>query len=107
MLVLGILAGCGDPSPGSPSSTPTAESVPYTLLTHCGIDEVMHDGKWYERVGGPLDDGSGNPPPGWENPVQEGRLVIEGDTAIYTDDAGHREVFQLREGATDFKRLCM
>ncbi|MCF4121770.1 hypothetical protein L1785_12340 [Antribacter sp. KLBMP9083] len=107
-LVLGVLAGCGDGSPGAPpSGTPTSQSVPYTLLTHCGIDEVMHDGRWYERVGGRLDDGSGNPPPGWDNPVHEGLLVVEGDTAIFTDDAGHREVFRLREGATDFKSLCM
>lgn len=107
-LLLGMLAGCGDATPAAPtSSASTSASVPYTLLTHCGIDEVMHDGRWYERVGGPLDDGSGNPPPGWGNPFQEGRLVIEGDTATFTDDAGHREVFQLREGATDFKRVCL
>ena len=62
VLVLGMLAGCGDATPAAPtSSTSTSAGVPYTLLTHCGIDEIMHDGRWYERVGGPLDDGSGNP----------------------------------------------
>lgn len=35
VLVLGMLAGCGDATPAAPtSSTSTSAGVPYTLLTH-------------------------------------------------------------------------
>jgi hypothetical protein len=40
----------------------------------------MVDGRWYERVGGNLDDGHGNPPAGWGNPYQAGTLTKPGST---------------------------
>lgn len=92
------LAGCQ--SLASPSEHE------YTLTTHCGIHELEHDGSWYVRDGGALDDGQGNPPEGWDNPSQQGELHIEGDTATFTDDAGHRETFTLREGASGPLQAC-
>lgn len=78
-----------------------------TLSTHCGIDELKFQGQWYERVGGPLDDGSGNPPAGWDNPEQEGTVTrVDEATLLFTDEVGHREEFVLREGATGPKRSC-
>ncbi len=84
----------------------TENGRPFELHTHCGIDELMLDGAWYERVGGRLDDGSGNPPDGWGNPYQQGEVTVAGTTVTFTDDTGHHETFQLREGATGPKRLC-
>jgi len=81
--------------------------MPFSLYTHCGIDELYADGRYFQRVGGPLTDGGASPPPDWGNPEQPGRLLVEGDVAIFTDDAGHREVFEEREGATDFLQLCL
>lgn len=79
----------------------------FTLLTHCGIDELTFEGEWYERVGGSLDDGSGNPPEGWDNPEQEGTITrVDDATLVFTDQAGHREQFSLRAGATDAKDGC-
>lgn len=83
----------------------------HALLTHCGIDDLQYDGHWYERVGGILDDGNGNPPPGWDNPTQAGRLTAIGDErpptkVVFTDDRGHHEEFALRAGAVDPKRIC-
>lgn len=83
----------------------------HVLGTHCGIDELQYQGHWYERVGGVLDDGHGNPPAGWENPTQLGRLLATDSkqpptTVVFTDDHGHREEFALRPGATDPKQLC-
>lgn len=83
------------------------EGTPFTLHTHCGIDEVHYNGQWYERVGGRLHDGAGNPPPGWDNPEHEGMIVtVDDSTILYTDDAEHREEFRRREGATEPKRMC-
>lgn len=69
------------------------QSEPFSLPTHCGISIFEYEGVIYERVGGPLTDGQGNPPDGWENPTQEGRLMEDKGTLVFTDDAGHRELF--------------
>ncbi len=79
---------------------------PYLLPTHCGIEHLRLDGSGYARVGGSLDDGSSNPPDGWDNPVQEGRLRLDGDLATFTDDTGHEEVFQLAAPDAPPPPLC-
>jgi hypothetical protein len=48
---------------------------------------------WFERVGGPLVE-DGNPPAGWSNPSQPGRVTLADDLATFTDDAGHKESFK-------------
>jgi hypothetical protein len=107
------LAGCGAatdglaPAPAKPSSTTVVNGGgPFSLYTHCGIRELTFGGRWYERVGGALDDGHGNPPQGWDNPSQAGTLTNSGSTVLFRDHAGHREVFQLRPGATSPKVIC-
>lgn len=80
---------------------------PFTLTTHCGIDNLQYEGRWYERVGGPLDDGSGNPPTDWDNPEQEGSIEdVDASTLVFTDASGHHEEFELRDGATGPKTPC-
>lgn len=91
-------------SQGTTVGTDSGEA--FSLYTHCGIDELGLDGKFYERVGGPLDDGNGNPPNGWGNPYQPARLSREGNLMIFTDRAGHLEEFKLRRDATQFKHMC-
>lgn len=96
VLALALADGCGN-----------GDGTSFSLYTHCGIDEVRFEGEWYERVGGPLDDGSGNPPPGWDNPEHEGTMTrVTDSTIVFTDDEGHREEFRLREGATEPKQQC-
>lgn len=93
------------PSPVAPAPTsPAQQGVAFDLYTHCGIDELMYEDRWYQRVGGPL--GTSNPPAGWGNPTQPGRLVVDRDHATFTDDEGHEEVFEVREGATDWLMIC-
>ena len=71
---------------------------PFRLLTHCGIEGLQHDGRWYARDGGLLSDGQGNAPEGWDNPWQDGRLRVEGDAVVFSDWSGHRETFTLQPG---------
>lgn len=112
---LGLSTGCTTTAvlePGPPPVARPTSSVdhagPYALYTHCGIRELQFEGRWYERVGGPLDDGHGNAPPGWDNPEQAGVLVVEGSTAYFSDGArGHHETFELRPGATAPLRTCL
>lgn len=90
-----VTASCADTS-----------TVPATLSTHCGIVEIEHRGSWYERAGGALDDGHGNPPRGWDNPEQEGRVREAGeDRIVFTDQHGHEEVF-VRTDRTEPAAQC-
>ncbi|MDP1851206.1 MAG: hypothetical protein Q8K48_02175 [Candidatus Planktophila sp.] len=82
------------------------QPVPFDLMTHCGIDELKADGRYFQRVGGILDDGSHNPPPGWDNPSQHGTLTITGEVAVFRDKQGHVETFKVRSGATEFLSIC-
>lgn len=109
MLLSLTVAACGSALPAPVSST-TQTSAPvsrhFSLYTHCGIHELTFGGRWYERVGGALDDGQGNPPSGWDNPYQAGTLSGSGATVVFSDRVGHRETFHLRPGATGPKTLC-
>ncbi|HUW86848.1 MAG TPA: hypothetical protein VMW30_00505 [Candidatus Paceibacterota bacterium] len=80
--------------------------VPFDLMTHCGINELRSNGRYFQRVGGVLDDGSGNAPSGWGNPFQHGTLSISGDVAVFRDKVGHVETFKVRSGATGFLNIC-
>jgi hypothetical protein len=69
---------------------------PYRLMTHCGITGLVLEGRWYDRVGGPLtDEGGVNPPRGWDDPWQDGRLRVDDGTVVFSDWAGHQESFTL------------
>lgn len=85
--------------------------VPFDLPTHCGINELMANGRYFQRVGGVLNDGSGNPPTGWVQTSaghlgQRGTLTITGDIAVFRDKQGHVETFKVRPGATRFLNIC-
>ncbi len=107
VLSLALLSACGggQPQDVAPQSS-AARGQSFSLYTHCGIDELRLDGKFYQRVAGPLDDGSGNTPKGWDNPYQAGWLSHDGNVVVFTDNSGHRERFELRAAATDYKHIC-
>lgn len=111
-----VLPGCGssmrNPRGGEASLTPRAaqatasEGTPYSLYTHCGIREARI-GENYFVADDPLDDGQGNPPPGWGNPDQAGRITMPSPSvAVFRDSVGHVVRFHARPGATSFLRVC-
>jgi hypothetical protein len=77
-----------------------------TLYTHCGLRHVEFDGdRW--AISGVLDDGSGNPPPGFNNPFDEGTITLTGpDTAVYTSEFGERRELT-RGGGLPAVQGCM
>jgi hypothetical protein len=108
LLALSIsLTGCArDALHKTPGTAISGRSVPYQLYTHCGIDEALVDGTYFEAAH-PLDDGNGNPPTGWGNPYQDGTMTLTSPTtAIFRDRHGHSVEFRARIGATGFKHLC-
>lgn len=105
--VVGSVARHPVEEPGSGASGATfGRTIDFNLYTHCGISELKAFGKYYERVGGPLGDGFGNPPTGWDNPYQAGRLSVLGDIATFRDTRGHTVDFKVRPNATGFATIC-
>ena len=92
--------------PKSDAIVKVYQPVPFDLYTHCGINELQSNGRYFQRVGGIFDDGSHNAPSGWGNPVQHGTLSVSGDIAVFRDKEGHVETFRVRPGATGFLNMC-
>jgi len=69
-------------------------SYPYQLYTHCGIRWAYFEGRWWE-ASPPLDDGSGNPPRGWGNPFDMGRMELVNESlSRFTSRAGKTAEFK-------------
>jgi hypothetical protein len=66
---------------------------PYQLYTHCGIEWTKIDGTFW-RAEHPLSDGSGNPPAGWDNPFQNGTLVLVTPTSARFNSPAGRVTFE-------------
>lgn len=109
ILVAGVaLSGCGKQGSNgaAPRSSETSKTMALDLYTHCGINGVTVNGRYFQHVGGTLDDGSGNPPKGWGNPYQTGTLTISRDLAVFRDDLGHVEKFKVSPGVSGPPILC-
>jgi hypothetical protein len=96
-----LVAACS-----SRSASDVGQSSSYKLYTHCGIREARIGNEYFMAVV-PVDDGNGNPPRGWRDPIQAGTMKrISPTTAVFTDSLGHRVEFRLRAGANAFERIC-
>ncbi|MBV8945954.1 MAG: hypothetical protein JOZ95_11080 [Solirubrobacterales bacterium] len=84
-----VVSGCGSRTSSPATRQTTAHAGrPYQLYTHCGIDWAKINGTFW-RAQHPMSDGSGNPPAGWGNPLQDGTLVfINPATARFDSSAG-------------------
>ncbi|MGH3525504.1 MAG: hypothetical protein ACRDU4_22415, partial [Mycobacterium sp.] len=92
------------PTPSPTSTAPGA--TPFSLYTHCGINETRI-GSTYYVADTPLSDGNGNPPSGWGNPYQVGTITLPSPSvAIFRDNHGHTVTFHARPGATSFLHIC-
>lgn len=76
----------------SPPASGTGTTFAHTIWTHCGIEWTQIGGDWWRTV--PLDDGHGNPPPGWDRFRQEGTMTITApDGAVFVDTEGRSLLF--------------
>lgn len=64
----------------------------FMMYTHCGLNGAMVGDLWWE-VRPSSDRGNDNPPSGWGNPFQIGKLTIFGDEAEF--EAGEGRVVRL------------
>ena len=99
-----LLAACGTFSDEQPSAAeqsayantapPLGEAVEYFLYTHCGVESLQVDGRWWHAIE-PLygDNGPGGPPAGWGNPYQKGELTLNSERSITFETEGVRVEF--------------
>jgi hypothetical protein len=87
-----------------PSTTTLPLTLPdrqFELYTHCGINGAMIDGVWWRSTTA-LNDGNGNPPPGWGNPYQSGVLhFLDGSAAVFRASDPNLSVKLQRTHGTD------
>ena len=84
VIAAAAVAACGSQTSSSTTTARIPAGRPYQLYTHCGIEWAKINGTFW-RAKQPLSDGSGNPPDGWANPYQEGRLALIGPTTARFD----------------------
>ena len=114
LVIVGILiaavalSGCGPQgsNAATPTPTETSKTMAFNLYTHCGLNGLTVKDRYFQHVGGVLDDDLGNPPRGWGNPYQTGTLTISGDLAVFRDDVGHAEKFKVTPGVSGPPLLC-
>ena len=106
------MAGC---NPTQPPSNPNGgnvlisigESRAYRLYTHCGILYATINGTTF-YADPALGDASGNPPPGWGNPFDDGDMTLTtATTADFSDHAGnHAHFTSSPSGPTPTQLMC-
>lgn len=111
ILLLLVLAGCASaPAPAAskdPSVSGSSRTLQgFDLYTHCGVREAKIGSDFYS-ASPVLDDGNGNPPPGWGNPGQIGTMTVYANgTARFAAPGGLEADFRIRPGATSWTTLC-
>lgn len=98
-----LLVACGGGEDPRSDPVELGKVYSYDLHTHCGIQSAVFDsGRWW-RADPPLDDGHGNPPPGWGNPSTDGTMVLEReDRAVFTSRSG--QVVEFEPWPTEIER---
>jgi hypothetical protein len=104
---LAIACGAAPPAGGKATRVETGHTISYRLFTHCGVRSAeLNERTFFAQP--PLDDGNGNPPPGWGNPYDDGSLtLVDQHTAVFRDLAGNTARFTDRPaGPTPTQLPC-
>ena len=94
----------GGPTPTAAAPVATPKGVPFDLYTHCGIRYLEFQGRTFKAEHALVGEGD-NPPPGWGNPYQPGRLTVVGPDRVRFTATGLPDVdFVVTD---DVPPLCM
>jgi len=93
-VLLAALVTTGCSSAGSTQDASEGTSgTPFTLYTHCGVENVRLDGRWWHARRPLYNDERSGPPAGWGDPHQEGTLTMESAERAVFEARGQRVVF--------------
>jgi hypothetical protein len=88
---LSVVAACGPDdtsletgeTASSQSAPLVGESVEFFMYTHCGVESLRLDGRWWQAVEPVYGvDGPGSPPEGWGDPYEKGELTLHSDQHV-------------------------
>ncbi len=94
VIAAALTTGCG--SPASTQQAPAADepsSTPVSVYTHCGVENVRIDGRWWHARPPLYNQERSGPPAGWGDPHQEGTLTMESADRAVFEALGQRVVF--------------
>lgn len=114
-VILVAITGCGagedtpseaEESAYSESAPPLGESVEFFLYTHCGVESLRLNGRWWHAVP-PLygEDGVGSSPERWGDPYEKGQLTLHSRQRATFEAEGTHVVFVPAEDNRP-KRIC-
>lgn len=80
-------------APPCAAGVEVGRAYPFQLATHCGITNAYFDGRrWIAKP--PLTNGSGSPPPSWDNPIAQGTMtLVSRRVAVFRADSGETARF--------------
>jgi len=90
------------------SAPPLGEAVDYFIYTHCGVESLRVDGRWWHAVE-PLYGGDGprSSPDGWGDPYQQGELTLNSDQNITFEAEGAEIEFVPAPEDIPMGKMCM
>jgi hypothetical protein len=76
------------------TAPPLGEPVEFVVDTHCGVDSLRLDGRWWHAEE-PLygEGGPGSAPEGWGDPYQTGELTLVSEQSVVFEAEGTRIEF--------------
>ena len=87
------MTGCGSAASPEQTSTDEPSSTPFSVYTHCGVENVRIDGRWWHASPPLYDEAGSGPPAEWGDPYQEGALTRESSDRAVFEALGQRVVF--------------
>lgn len=88
-----MLTGCGSTAPTQEASEEEPSSTPFRVYTHCGVENVRIDGRWWHAKPPLYNHERTGPPAGWSDPYQEGTLTMESADRPVFEALGQQVVF--------------
>lgn len=93
-IVMPLTTGCGGTE--TTKQTTAADersSTPFSVYTHCGVENVRIDGRWWHAKPPLYNQERSGPPQGWGDPYQEGTLTMVSPGRSVFEALGQRVVY--------------
>lgn len=100
-----LATGCGGAESTQGESGEQPSSAPFSVYTHCGVENVRIDGRWWHAQPPVYNKERTGPPAGWDDPFQEGTLTVESPDRAVFEALGQQVVF-VRASENEPVRVC-